>query len=67
MIFSESFITDTEGRIKDVIIPYETFKKIESIILDAGLIKAIEEVTDEEDVSIGEAKLIIRKIDEGSV
>jgi deoxyhypusine synthase len=64
MIISESFITDTDGRIKDVIIPYETFKKIESILLDAGIAKAIEEISEEEDVSLDEAQRIIKNIDD---
>ena len=67
MILSESFITDTDGRIKDVIIPYETFKKIESILLDAGLAKAIEEVSEEDDISLDEARSIIKSIDDGSI
>ena len=63
----DSFITDKDGNIKDVIIAYDTFKKIESLLLDTGLGKAIEEASYEEEYSLEEAKIIIHEIDDGSV
>ena len=63
----DSFITDKNGNIKDVIMPYDTFKKIESLLLDTGLGKAIDEVSSEEEYSLEEAKMIIQEIDDGSV
>lgn len=67
MILVDSFITDKDGNIKDVIMPYNTYKKIESLLLDTGLGKAMAEVSDEEDFSLDEARILIRDIDDGSV
>jgi hypothetical protein len=55
----KSYITDEKGNIKGVIIDYETFKKIEEILLDYGLGKAMEEVENEEEISFEEFKKII--------
>jgi len=55
----KSYITDTNGQIKSVILNYEDFKKLEELILDLGLAKAMEEIKDEEEISLEEAKKII--------
>jgi len=44
----KSYITDESGKIKSVIIDYQTYQKIEKLLLDEGLLKAMEEVQDEE-------------------
>ncbi len=60
MDIKKSFITDKKGKIKSVIVNYKQYKKIEEILLDYGLIKAMEEVEDEENVSLEEAKELMK-------
>lgn len=60
MDIKKSFITDRKGKIKSVIVNYKQYKKIEEILLDYGLIKAMEEVEDEENVSLEEAKELMK-------
>ncbi len=60
MDIKKSFITDKKGEIKSVIVNYKQYKKIEEILLDYGLIKAMEEVEDEENVSLEEAKELMK-------
>jgi hypothetical protein len=60
MDIAESFITDASGSIKSVIIDYATFKKIEQILLDEGLAKAMTEIQDEEEVDLEEAKILLK-------
>ncbi len=55
---------DETGDIKKVIIDYESFKKIEEIILDLGLAKAMEEVLDDEEVDLEQAKILMNFQDE---
>jgi len=64
MDIAESFITDASGSIKSVIINYATFKKIEQILLDEGLARAMTEIQDEEEVDLEEAKILLAS-DEG--
>ncbi len=59
MDIAESFITDASGSIKSVIIDYATFKKIEQILLDEGLARAMTEIQDEEEVDLEEAKILL--------
>lgn len=51
-----SFITDKKGNIKSVILDYKLYKKLEELLLDFGLAKAMEEVADEEEFDLEEAK-----------
>jgi hypothetical protein len=51
----KSFITDSSGNVKDVIISIEDFKKIEEIILDTGLGKSMEEIIHEEEYNLEKA------------
>ncbi len=60
MDIAESFITDASGSIKSVIIDYATFKKIEQILLDEGLAKAMTEIQDEEEVDLEKAKILLK-------
>lgn len=55
MKLAESYITDNTGKIKGVILDYETFKRFEDLILDLGLAKAMEEVKDDEELTIEDA------------
>ncbi|MFH0924319.1 MAG: antitoxin [bacterium] len=56
----KSYIVDDKGDIEGVILDYAYFKKIEELILDLGLMRAMEEVEDEEEVSLEEARKLIR-------
>lgn len=59
MVVKKRFIVDEGGNIKSVILDYEAFKKIEELLLDFGLAKAMEEVADEEEIDIEEAERIL--------
>lgn len=52
-----SFIVNGEGEIQSVILDYKSYKKIEELFLDYGLLKAMEEVAEDAEVSLEEAKL----------
>ena len=57
MEISKSYITDESGAIKSVVIDFETFKKIEELLLDHALGKAMDEVADDEEYDLKEAKV----------
>ena len=59
MDIAKSFITDASGSIKSVIIDYAVFKKIEQILLDEGLARAMTEIQDEEEVDLETAKILL--------
>lgn len=56
MNIAKSYVVDDEGKPKAVIIDYDQFKKIENALLDLGLGKAMEEVENDEEVDLDEAK-----------
>lgn len=58
MTIAKSYIVDDEGNIKSVVMDYEHYKKIENILLDIGLGKAMEEVADDEEIDFDEAKKV---------
>ena len=62
MTLTKSYITDETGKIQSVILDYKTFKHIEEILLNEGLLKAMEEVEDEETVDYEEIKDFIRQL-----
>lgn len=53
-----NYITDQDGNIKSIILDYQTFKKIEEILFDYGLGKAMEEVEDEDELDLNTAKTL---------
>ncbi len=64
---TKSYIVNDEGKPRSasfrgkptaVVIDYESFTKIESLLLDYGLGKAMEEVESDEEVDLEEAKRI---------
>ncbi len=55
MNITKSYIVDDNGKPSAVVIDYETFSKIETLLLDYGLGKAMEEVQYEEEIDIVEA------------
>ncbi len=64
MEIHKSYIVDESGDIKKVILDYESFKKIEELILDLGLAKAMEEALDDEEVDLEQAKILMNFQDE---
>ena len=59
MEIHKSYIVDESGDIKNVIIDYKSFKKIEELLLDMGLGKAMEEALDAEEVDLEQAKILM--------
>ena len=61
MEITKSYITDETGAIKSVVIDLQTFKKIEELILDYALGKAMDEVATDVEYDLEEAKLALRE------
>jgi len=61
MEITKSYITDETGAIKSVVIDLQTFKKIEELILGYALGKAMDEVADDVEYDLEEAKLALRE------
>jgi hypothetical protein len=57
MEIKKSYITDESGTIKNVVIDLNTFRKIEDLLLDQGLAKAMDEVQDD----VEEAKILLKQ------
>ena len=55
MEISKSFIVNDDGEIQSVILDYKSYKKIEELLLVHGLLKAMEEVAENEEVDLEEA------------
>jgi hypothetical protein len=62
MTITKSYITDETGAITSVILDYHTYKKIEEFLLDQGLLKAMQEVEDEETFDYEEVKTLIQEL-----
>ncbi|MEE4358797.1 MAG: hypothetical protein V2I97_20170 [Desulfococcaceae bacterium] len=62
MIIDKSYITDEDGNIISVVLDYEMYKKIEELILDSGLLKAMEDVEDEETPDYSEVQDLVRQL-----
>ena len=58
MEITKSYIVDDEGNIKAVVMDFELYKKIEDLILDLGLTKAMEEIADDREIDLEYAKKI---------
>ena len=52
----KSYLTDEDGTVTAVMIDVETFRKIESVLLDQNLARAMAEVEDDETVDLESAK-----------
>ena len=61
MEIKKSYITDESGTIKNVVIYLNTFRKIEGLILDQGLAMAMDEVQDDVEYNIEEAKILLKQ------
>lgn len=63
---NKQYIVDEHGKIQSVILDYESFRKMEELLLDAGLAKAMEEAEGEEELTWEETKLRAQQIDSQS-
>lgn len=52
----KSYITDEAGHITNVILDYVTYQRIEELLLDQGLLQAMEEIADEDTVDYQDVK-----------
>lgn len=52
----KSYITDEAGHITNVILDYVTYQRIEALLLDQGLLHAMEEIADEDTVDYQDVK-----------
>ncbi|MFA6978517.1 MAG: hypothetical protein WC209_04250 [Ignavibacteriaceae bacterium] len=59
MELTKSFVVDDAGNVKSVILDFEQFKKVEEILLDYGIAKAMTEAADDEEISLEEAIKVI--------
>jgi len=64
MELAKSFIVNNKGDIQSVVLDYKYYQKIEEMLLDYGLLKAMEEVEDDEVISLEEAKIKLHYKDE---
>lgn len=60
MEIAKSYITDENGSIKSVVIDFKTFKRIEDVLLDQGLAKAMDEIESDDELDLEEAKLLLQ-------
>ena len=67
MEINKSFIVDDSGNIKSVVLDYQSYQKIEALLLDFGLAKAMEEVEDDEEFDLEDAKLKLHYRNEGKI
>jgi len=57
--YVKSYIKDKEGHTKGVIIDYSDFLRIEELVEDYSLVKAMEEVEDDEVLTLEKAKKLV--------
>jgi len=60
MNITKSYLTDESGYIKSVVIDYHTYQKLEQMLLDEGLLKAMKEVATEDEVDYEEVRELIK-------
>lgn len=61
MEIAKSYITAEDGSIQSVVIDFETYRKIEEVFVDQALAKAMDEVEDDETISLEEAKVLLKQ------
>ena len=57
MEIKKSFIVDDDGEVQSFILDYKSYQRIEELLLDYGMLKAMEEVAEEEEIDLKEAKV----------
>jgi len=55
----KQYIVDEKGNVTKVVLDYDIFKKIEELLLDIGLGRAMEEVEDDEELTLDDAKKVL--------
>ncbi len=60
MNITKSYLTDESVYIKSVVIDYHTYQKLEQMLLDEGLLKAMKEVATEDEVDYEEVRELIK-------
>lgn len=50
------YVMDQQGNIKGVMLDYLVYQQLEELLLDYGLIKAMEEIIDDEEIDLETAK-----------
>jgi len=53
--FAKEFITDAEGHIRQVVLDFDDYQKLLEALEDEGLYRAMQEVRDEQPLSLAEA------------
>lgn len=62
MNIMKSYITDESGNIKSVILDYQVYKKIEELLLDEGLLKAMKDVQNDEEIEYDQVRDLIKRL-----
>jgi len=62
MNITKSYITDESGNIKSVILDYQVYKKMEELLLDEGLLKAMKEVQNDEEIEYDHLRELIKRL-----
>ncbi|MCP4397930.1 MAG: antitoxin [bacterium] len=62
MTLTKSYITDETGKVTSVILDYATYQHFEELLLEQGLLSAMEEVDDEETVAYADVKDLIEAL-----
>lgn len=60
MNITKSYLTDESGHIQSVVLDYHTYQKLEQMLLDEGLLKAMAEVATEDEVDYEEVRELIK-------
>ncbi|MBC8244948.1 MAG: antitoxin [Verrucomicrobia bacterium] len=60
MEIAKSFVTDESGAVKAVMIDVDTYRRIESVLMDRSFGKAMSEVEDDEEVDLPTAQAILQ-------
>ena len=61
MSIAKSYIVNENGTTEAVVVDIKTFKKLEEILLDQALGKAMEEAAGDEELDLEEAKKFLRR------
>ena len=66
MELTKSFVVDDAGNVKSVILDYEQFKKVEEILLDYGITKAMDDTVNDIEISSEDAVKVFTNFEKNS-
>ncbi|MDP3149020.1 MAG: antitoxin [Ignavibacteria bacterium] len=66
MELTKSFVIDNAGNIQSVILDYEQFKKVEEILLDYGITKAMDDTVNDIEISSEDAVKVFTNFEKNS-